>query len=87
MLVTAVCWRFGEHGRHRIEREPGVHGLGAVRNERCDMVRVEGVACLYHEAHARAKSGAHEMMTHGTQCQERGDRCAAWSSFLVTQHE
>ena len=57
-----------------LERQPRVHRLGAVADERGEVVDVERVARLGDEADARAESGVHQVLAHGADGEQHGDR-------------
>jgi hypothetical protein len=58
----------------RLQRQVGVHGLGAVAGEHREVVHLARAAGLDDQPGGGAQALAHQVVVHGRQRQQRGDR-------------
>ena len=73
LLPTALTLLLGEGVPHRREREPRMHRLGAVADQRREVMDVERVTCLRHEPDPGAEPGVHQVLPHRADREEHGD--------------
>lgn len=84
---VGLAVRLGEERRHGLEGEPRMHRLRAVTEKRCHVVLLHGVTRLDHQPPTRAQAGAHEMLPHRTERQQRRNACALGAHLAIGENE
>jgi hypothetical protein len=64
-----------------------MHCLGAITDERCEVVNVEGIACLGHEPHPSPESGVYQMLAYRADGQQHGYRGAMISPGSIAHDQ
>ena len=70
-----------------VEHQIGVDGARAVADEHGEVVDLARLAGLEHESRAQARALAHEVVVHGADGQQRGDRRALGTGGAVGEDE